>query len=288
MPNTRSPFTTIHSEGALLPTDLLQRILDRDAALDGFSPESYYLSGEKLNEAINRSWTRLQGVWAGFLTSRGRLKEGEAGTGLTRDRWLMPLLNELGYGRLPAGRAVEMDGKSYPISHHWGTQEVDVPIHLVGCGLDLDRRAPGTAGAARVSPHSLMQEYLNRSDKAQWGLLSNGLRLRVLRDNASLTRQAFLDFDLEGMFLGEVYSDFALLWLVCHQSRLEPREGDCWLERWSKDAQERGTRALDDLRRGVEEAIRTFGQGFLTHPANAALRSRLKSGELDAQEYYRR
>ncbi len=77
------------------------------------------------------------------------------------------------------------------------------------------------AGASRSSPHSLVQELLNRSSEHLWGIVSNGLRLRVLRDNARLTRQAYVEFDLQAMMDGEVYADFALLWLVCHQSRVE-------------------------------------------------------------------
>ena len=67
----RSPFTTLRTEGALLPADLLQRVLAGDADLDGLTPESYHLSGEKLNEAINRSWNRLQSVCAARLGCRG-------------------------------------------------------------------------------------------------------------------------------------------------------------------------------------------------------------------------
>ena len=55
---------------------------------------------------------------------------------------------------------------------------------------------------------------------------------------------------------------------------------DCWLERWSRLAIEQGTRALDVLRDGVEEAISTLGSGFLFHPANAGLRESLRSGSL--------
>ena len=37
----------------------LQRIVARDSALDGLTPAAYHLAeGEKLNEAINRSWNR--------------------------------------------------------------------------------------------------------------------------------------------------------------------------------------------------------------------------------------
>jgi len=284
----RSPFLTIHTEGALLPVDLLQRILAGDKGLPGLTPEDYHLSGEKVNEAINRAWNHLQGAWAAFQTSRGRLKEGDLGTTLTRERWLLPLFQELGYGRLQTAKAIEIEGKSYAISHTWGTAELPTPIHLVGCGVDIEKRHAGVSGASKSSPHSLMQELLNRDETRHWGLISNGLRLRVLRDNASLTRQAFLEFDLEAMFGGEIYADFAVLWLVCHQSRLEGDKPEAqWLERWSQIAQEQGTRALEGLRSGVEEAIVALGQGFLSHPANQALRQQLKSGELERQQYFR-
>jgi len=286
----RNTFTTIHTEGALLPVDLLQRISENDKNLEGLNPESYHLApGEKLNEAINRSWNRLSGLWGAFQAARGRLGSTDAGTTLTRERWLLPLFQELGFGRLSTSKAVEIEGKSYPISHRWQ----NVPLHLVGCGIELDKRTPGAVGAARTSPHSLMQEYLNRSDDVQWGVISNGLELRILRDNATLTRQAYIEFDLESMFDGETYSDFVLLWLICHQSRFETvektteKQTECLLEKWSKSAQESGTRALDDLRRGVEEAIVSFGQGFLQHPLNGELRNRLKNGDLSAQDYYR-
>ena len=71
--------------------------------------------------------------------------------------------------------------------------------------------------AARASPHSLVQEFLNRSPGHLWGFVSNGLRLRILRDNASLTRQAYVELDLEAMLDGEAFADFSLLWLLCHR-----------------------------------------------------------------------
>lgn len=283
---SRTPFTTLRIEGAILPADLLQRIADGDASLGGLTPESYHLAGEmlRINEAVSRAWNRLQGAWASFHTARDKLASTDPGTTLTRERWLLPLFQELGYGRLITAKAVEVDGKSYPISHSWG----NVPIHLVGFRVDLDRRTAGVAGAARASPHSLLQELLNGSDAHLWGFLSNGLQLRILRDNASLTRQAYVEFDLETMMTGEVYADFALLWLLCHQSRVEAeRPAECWLEKWSRAAQEQGTRALDQLRDGVEAAIAALGRGFLAHRDNRALRDKLYAGHLRAQDYYR-
>src|SRR6266702_693939 len=278
-------FTTVRSEGAILPMDLLQRVAQGDPKLDGLTPESYnLLKTEKLNEAINRSWNRLLSAWVAFKAAREKLPERDAGTTLTRERWLLTLFYELGYGRLLTSKPIEVHDRSYSISHGWQ----NTPIHLVSFKIDLDHYTRTAAGSFRSSPHSLVQELLNRSDNHLWGFVSNGLRLRILRDNVSLTRQAYVEFDLEAMMGGEVYADFVLLWLLCHQSRVEAEKPEeCWLEKWSRAAHEQGTRALDQLRNGVEQAITALGSGFLAHAANNALREKLRSGELNAQDYYR-
>jgi hypothetical protein len=278
-------FTTVRSEGAILPMDLLQRIAQGDPNLDGLNPESYnLLKTEKLNEAINRSWNRLLSAWAAFKAAQEKLPESDAGTTLTRERWLLPLFYELSYGRLLTAKPIEVNDRSYSISHGWQ----NTPIHLVSFKVDLDHYTRTAAGTFRSSPHSLVQELLNRSDAHLWGFVSNGLRLRILRDNVSLTRQAYVEFDLEAMMDGEVYADFVLLWLLCHQSRVEAEKPEeCWLEKWSRTAHEQGTRALDQLRNGVEKAITALGSGFLAHAANNALREKLRAGELSAQDYYR-
>jgi len=285
---TSELFGTVHTEGGLLPGDLLKRIYQGDSDLPGLDPGSYHLAGgERLNEAIARSWNRLVGAWQSFKSSSDKLPERDAGTTLTRERWLLVLFQELGYGRLTASRSFDIEGKTYAVSHRWGPS----PIHLVSFRVDLGKRLRGVAGAASGSPHSLVQEFLNRSEDHLWGFVSNGFALRILRDNSSLTRQAYLEFDLEQMMEGEVYADFAVLWLICHQSRVESEDGrpeTCWLERWTRLAQEQGVRALDRLRRGFERAIVELGAGFLAHPSNADLRRRLRSGELSTPEYYRR
>jgi hypothetical protein len=233
---------------------------------------------------VNRSWSRLLGAWKSFKDELDKLPATDLATGLTRDRWLLPLFSELGYGRLPRSSTTELDGRSFPISHFWHHS----PIHLLGCRIQLDRRSRGVAGAAQASPHGLVQDFLNRSDDHLWGFVSNGFQLRVLRDHHSLTQQAFVEFDLQAIMEGEQYSDFLLLWMVCHQSRVEgTRPAECLLEQWFVQSAEEGVRALDALREGVEKAIEHLGAGFLRHPANDALRQALRSGELSAQDYYR-
>jgi len=277
-------FQTIRTEGAILPPDILRRIAS--LKVDGATPDAYHLSpGSKLNEAISQSWTSLLNHWRAFQEVRANLPESEqTATAVTNERWLLPLFNELDYGRLVTTKSPEIDERVYPIERFYNR----TPIHLIGYKLPLDSRTKGARGAATASPHSMVQEFINRSDEHVWAFLSNGLQLRILRDNVSLSRQAFVEFDLEAMMDGEVYADFALLWLLCHQSRVESDKAvDCWLEKWSQLAREEGTRVLKDLRVGVGKAIEALGRGFIGHPRNDQLREKLHSGTLTKDDFYR-
>lgn len=277
---------SVRTEGGLLPSDLLAKIAGVEPDVPGFSDAAFGLaSGERFREAITRSWNRLVGAWAALEAVRVAAEPTDPLTGPTRERFLLPLFEELGFGRLTVARAVEIEGTTYPISHGLADR---VPVHLVGFGVELDARTKGVRGAAGAAPHALVQEYLNRSDAALWGLVANGRTLRLLRDSTSLTRQAYVEFDLEAIFTGELYADFALLWSVCHRTRFDgERPAECLLETWTKKAAEDGTRALDKLRGGVEKAIETLGAGFVAHPANVELREALRSRALDRQDYYR-
>jgi hypothetical protein len=279
--------TTVSSVGGLLPSDLLARVAVGDSSLPGIAPNDYGLvPGERLNDHITRSWNRLQGLWANFTDQLAALPETDrTATSLTRERWLLPLLDELGFAGLPVAKTQVVDGKEYPISHEWDGQ---IAVHLPGARIAVDRRTHGVPGAATTSPHGLVQEYLNRSNDHLWAIVSNGLVLRILRDNASLTRQAYVEFDLEAMFDGEAFADFVVLWLTCHRTRFTADQADkCLLEQWAQEAASSGTRALDKLREGVEDAIVGLGSGFVAHPANGALRDALRDGSLSTTDYQR-
>ena len=281
-----SSFVGITSEGGLLPTDFLSELLAPKSAIEGLTPQSYSLTeGERVSEQVNRSWVRLKGRWADFKKAIGGKQPGDPTTTETRDRWLHPIFQELGFGqRLAVAPPIEVDGRSYPVSHGW----THVPIHLVGSHVDLDRRTPGAVGAAKASPHSLVQQALNASQRHLWGIVTNGLTFRLLRDSIALTRLSYVEWDLAAIFDGDLYSEFFLLWLVCHQSRFEgERAEQCWLEQWKKSAEDKGLRALQELRPGVARAIEALGAGLVSHPANKALCARLRSGELSTQDFYR-
>jgi hypothetical protein len=287
MARRNQEFQTLRSEGGLLPPDLLRRVIDPKATLEGVRAEDYGLpQDERINEVVTQSWNRLRKHWAEFRAALGGVPAGDAATGITNDKWTLPLLRELGFGLLPTSAGPEVAGRHYAINRFFGP----VPLHLVGAGVSLDRRAAGVRGAAVTNPHGLVQEFLNRSQGHLWAIVSNGLHFRVLRDNQALSRQAFLEFDLETMFAGEVYADFVLLWLTAHATRFAPRDAEradsCWLEKWTKEADEQGTRALGDLRTGVQKALEILGTGFSGHPRNAALRESLRTGGVTPAELH--
>ncbi|WP_280195338.1 Eco57I restriction-modification methylase domain-containing protein [Nocardia farcinica] len=284
-------FVGVRIQGGLVPADLLQRLTQPGpGSMSGLQSSDYHLAaGESVRDAANRVWSYLQGVWRAYRDALDKLPETDAATALTRERFSLVLLDQLGYGRVqrtPRG-GLTADGESYPVSHLWQ----NVPIHLLGARVDLDTRTKGVPGAAGSSPQAMVQEALNRSDEHLWAILSNGRLVRLLRDSTSLVGSAYIEFDLEAIFEGDLFADFLLLYTLCHVSRLEIRDPEigpasCRLEQWRTESVESGSRALNLLRDGVVEALRVLGSGFLSHPDNSALRDDLRSGKLSREDLH--
>ena len=165
-----------------------------------------------------------------------------------------------------------------------------VPVVVVPPSEELDlpsERLP-TDGRRR-SAASAVQDWLNVNEECQWGLCCNGFRLRLVRDNQSVTRPAYIEADLRAIFEEENFADFTALWLLVHASRFGQAgalPSDCALERWREAGQKEGVTARDRLRDGVEAALLIFGNGFLAYPDNGALREKLHSGELSLTDFF--
>ncbi|MFE7213142.1 Eco57I restriction-modification methylase domain-containing protein [Streptomyces sp. NPDC057611] len=275
-------FTAVHTVGGLLPADMLLRISE-GKDVPGAKPADYGLpSSRSVRDEAERSWEYLKPLWREL---RKHLPEDrETGlpatdpTGRAAADWLAPLWRELGFGRLtPIGtegvRADSDTEKRFEVSHRWQ----HALIHQTPWNANLDKR-PG--GAGTVPPQSMLQECLNRTEAHLWGVLTNGRQVRLLRDSSALATASYVEFDLEAIFDGELFSEFVLLYRLLHVSRFEVAEdaapSTCWLEKWRTEAIAQGTRALDQLRKGVQRAITTLGTGFLKHPDNRELRETLE------------
>jgi hypothetical protein len=163
-----------------------------------------------------------------------------------------------------------------------------VPVVVVPPSDPLDRASDHLpTDGRRRSAASAVQDWLNAREDALWGFCCNGDRLRLLRDNASLTRPAYIEADLRRIFEAEAFADFTLLWLLIHASRFglpDSTAADCTLERWREAGSRVGAVARDRLRDGVEAALKVLGTGFLA--GNLELRQRVQSSDLPLGDFF--
>ncbi len=162
-----------------------------------------------------------------------------------------------------------------------------IPVVVVPRADDLDRRSAHLSAVQSRSAAYALQDRLNRDENAMWGLATNGAMLRLMRDNASLTRPTFVEADLAQIFQTEDMASFALVWLLLHRSRFG-RAGtpaaDCALERWRDSGARAGEAARDRLAGQVEQALRALGSGFLD--ANKDLREKIAAGEIPLTDWF--
>lgn len=279
-------YRAIRIEGGLLPAEELTRLtlLADPKATEQTEGQYRIAKGLKLRDEIARDFKIALTLWQDFQALRQR--QDVQTHEVTVREWLLPLLRDVLHfhdaARCPANQHA---GHQYAIGHAGNGGRV--PLVLAGFDQPLDTAAerfgetnPDTGKTRRRSPFMLAQEALNASDASLWAIVSNGLTLRILRDNASLTRPAYIEVDLEALFTEELLADFSAFWLLAHASRFgaaETPSTDCPWERWRAAGQQAGVTVRGKLRYQVAEALRALGTGFLSHPANGALRAALQS-----------
>jgi hypothetical protein len=278
-------FEALSIEGGLLSPEWLARVAHREAE---HQTEADYRvpKGLTLRDELGRYWRMAQALWVDFQ----RAWVAEKATAAVTETFVTTLLRDcLGFASLGRIEPVVKSERTYPLG--WAALEGRVPVVVVAPrGPEdprrsaLDDLSPGLGDAGRRrSAFGLAQEYLNAEDEALWAIASDGLTLRMCRDNASLTRPAWIEVDLARIFAEERYPDFSAFWLLAHETRFG-REGQpasaCPLEAWRNAGKEEGTRAREFLRDGVEEALVALGRGFLSHPGNNSLRRALQEGTL--------
>lgn len=268
-------------EGGLISSDLVEQIAATPQDVPGQRPADFGLDG-RLSDEIQTTFSDAFIHWNAFQARLARGKE--SATTITRETWMLPLLEELDFTLTFQRAAAVAGGATFTISHRFGAEPDAPPVHIVSRDQELDRK-----GSEARSPHALVQDYLNRSD-ALWGIVTNGLKLRLLRNTVRFSKPSFIEFDLKAIFEGNLYSEFVLFYRLVHSTRLPRSASDaheCWLERYYQQGIEQGGRVRERLRDGVEEALKILGTGFLAHPESNGLREKLRKGELSHLDYYR-
>ncbi|MCQ3923388.1 MAG: restriction endonuclease [Rhodocyclaceae bacterium] len=280
-------YPSIRIEGAILSPDILDRL--DDAA--GQRPADFGLdTGSKVKDEIARAWADAQDYWRIFQRKLETLRPESPATTETRQQWVTPLLGLLGYQLDYQAKGVELNGKTYAISHRLAHRG-NTPIHIIGAreAAGLDKKPERThIGAPRMSAHALVQEYLNLHDEL-YGIVTNGRILRLLRDSSRLIKLSYLEFDLDRIFSDGLFADFAILYRLLHVSRLpvsSEAAAESLIERYHQDSLDSGARIREGLSKAVEQAIRDFADGFLDHSANDELRQLIADGKLKPETYY--
>jgi len=279
-------FSAVKSEGGLIPFDILERIYSGD--IIGQSPKDFGLDKRNLLDEISTAWKDARAYWIAYNRRLQRLKESESSISETREQWIIPLLDSLGFPKITYfAKADEVEGKTYAISHRANETREGLPIHIVGAKNKLD--AKSQTGRPRLSPHGLMQEFLNHTEHL-WGIVSNGYSLRLLRDSSKISRPVYIEYDLQQILEQERFNEFALFFRLVHYTRLPKHKddsSDCFIEKYYTEAVNTGGRVRDKLREGVEEALKILGNGFISHHNNTWLREAILNGEIKDIEYYR-
>jgi hypothetical protein len=288
---TTLAYRAIRIEGGLIPADELARLttLAEPASTEQTEAQYRISKGLKLRDEIGRDFKIALSLWNDFKALRRRTDVNSHD--VTVRELLLPLMREvLHYSDIGRCAAIEKGGHSYAIGP--AAEGVRVPLVFAAHDQLLDAAAerfgetnPDTGKVRRRSPYMLAQEALNASDASLWAIVSNGLTLRILRDNPSLTRPAYIEVDLEALFTEELHPDFTAFWLLAHASRFGSTPGEptnCVWERWRATGQAAGVTVRTNLRFQVADALRALGTGFLSHPANGELRAALQ--RLDGED----
>ncbi len=275
--------TAYQIEGNLIGFDLTTELISADFK-GQTSPDFKLEKSQKLEDEIAIAWGYAKAYWTEFQVKRASDKTDTA-TSTTREIWAVRLLKLLGYEPTYQAKAEIVEGQTFAISHRAEPGEDKPPVHIIGSRLKLEQRA----GTPRLSAHALMQEYLNCTEHL-WGVITNGLQWRLLRDCSLMTRLSYIEFDLEQILKNENYAEFGLFYRLFHRTRLPEGMDDCdkcLLEFYHQQTLQQGGRVRDRLRDGVEKALVILGTGFLQHPKNKFLRDKVAQGELCEKYYYR-
>jgi len=285
-------YTSINIQGNLISEEILQKIEEADVqgqlAKDfGFEP------GINLRSEIEYAWSRIKLDWKHFSERIEKLPPSDPyGTTLAR-KWMVGFFNTLGFEISLQKTSLQGDNEQQYTISHTCNQLDGLPVHIAGFydpnhaqKNTLDIRSSG--GTTRMSPHATIQEYLNVTEHL-YGMVTNGMLLRLVRDSGRLVKLTYIEFDLKRLLDEDKYSEFTLLYRLLNASRFpktKQETEESLLEKYYQDSIESGNRIRDGLSSAVKESLIALGNGLLEHPENEELRERVSSGRPDPRDFY--
>jgi methylase of polypeptide subunit release factors len=276
-------YSSISIQGNIFTSEILEKIRQEDTRFQ--AAKDFNLNqGDSVRDEINLAWNLANSNWNAFRQKRENLVDTDTGTTETRKYWVLPLLQILGYNASTSYAEI-VNEKSYAVSHRANNKD-GFPIHIVGIQQSLDKKAD--IGGARLSPHALIQEYLNNTEHL-YGFATNGAMLRVLRDATRLSRLSYIEFNLEQMMEEGLYVEFALLYRILHSSRIANKKeenAESILEWYHQEALSSGSRIRERLSQAVEQSILLLANGILENPNNEVLRQEIEDNKITPQQYY--
>lgn len=283
--STELGFVALTIEGGLIAPEQVQKVIAADRTPK--TADSYACpKGTSLGDEIARFFRIGQAIWRDY-------DQADAKTIARTAAFARDLLTQcLGFTDL-AGPVEHREGtRRYRIAWEGKGGRVPVVVAAPVEGSDAFAKSQpefgdGEGGRPRRSPTALLQDWLNGTEHALWGLVFAGDRVRIMRDNASLTRPAWIEADLGAMFRDEMFADFTAFWLLAHATRFGAQDAapsDCPLEQWREAGLKQGVEARKDLYANVATALEELGQGIVT--ANPHLRDQIATGALPMQALF--
>lgn len=296
--------TFIEPSGGVLTEQLIQKLRNEKCSEDAVQPKTFQYPDDppsttsELEAHISEDWDDLEERWD-EVTRDNELFGMEVSE--ARRRWILKLFEGLGFdpeyqqANLSAG---ELEAKlshfGWPrkesVTASQDTSDATPPVlHTIRPDGDhpLDDGDHRGAVGRQQSPHDELQRYLNATDDVQWSIVTDGLKLRVLRDYYHTYTRGYVEFDLENIFTNRNYDDFRALYRLCHASRFIPRgdgdDAESPLESLYQVALATGVKVGEDLQSNVVEALETLGNGFLNQEIREALE---EGGQEEAEAYY--
>jgi type I restriction-modification system DNA methylase subunit len=276
----------IGTSGGLLSLQFVSNLRQKNIKEKYVKADTFTMPGEnpltphELEKKITNAWEILLEKWFAVSVS---IKNYDVST--ARKKWIIPLLEALDYNPKYLKKDTEVSEEKkvkISLSHRGGDWDHAPIIHIVAPDQSLDEKSANRRGVK--SPHDSLQLYLNESKKDLWGVVTNGIVLRILRDYYHTYTKGYVEFDLEALFEMRSFSDFLALYRLVHPSRFVPdEEGISPLEHFYKTSLAAGEKIGDELRENVKKAIEVLGNGFLTKDLVDTM---IKNPE-KCKEYYR-